>query len=136
MAVHIDITYEGDLRCAAVHGPSGDRLVTDAPVDNEGQGRHFSPTDLVAASLGSCILTILGIAARKRGYALEGAQVSVDKHMAEQPRRHISALTLKFTLPAALNERARTLLEALAETCPVAASLGPDTEVDLQFEYL
>ncbi|MBW2526162.1 MAG: OsmC family protein [Deltaproteobacteria bacterium] len=135
MSVRIDIAYEGDLRCAATHGPSGDRLLTDAPTDNEGQGRHFSPTDLVATSLGTCILTIMGIAARKRGFSLEGATVSVVKHMASEPRRHIGRVELDFVLPAALTERQRILLEAVAETCPVAASLGPQTSLDMRFEY-
>jgi putative redox protein len=136
MSVGIDIVYEGDLRCAAVHGPSGDRLLTDAPSDNEGRGRHFSPTDLVATSLGTCILTIMGIAAKKRGFSIEGARVSVAKHMEAKPRRHIGRIELRFSLPAALAERPRILLEAVAETCPVAASLSSDTEVDMQFEYV
>lgn len=136
MSVRIDITYEGDLRCAATHGPSGHRLITDAPTDNEGKGRHFSPTDLVAASLGSCILTIMGIAAQRRGFALEGSRVAVDKHMEAKPRRHIGSLVLRFELPASLTDRQRVLMEALAETCPVAASLGADTAVDMQFDYV
>jgi putative redox protein len=136
MSVHIDLSYEGELRCSAVHGPSGDRLRTDAPKDNEGQERHFSPTDLVATALGSCILTIMGIAARKRGFSLEGARASVDKDMATSPRRHISQLTVKFSLPIELDDKARTLLEAVAETCPVAASLHPDTRIVLRYEYV
>lgn len=135
MNVRIDVTYDGDLRCTAVHGPSGDRLLTDAPTDNEGQGRHFSPTDLVATAVGTCVLTIMGIAAKKRAWSLDGSRVVVEKHMAAQPRRHISAVTLRFTLPATLSERARIVLEAVAETCPVVASLGPDTRVDMAFDY-
>lgn len=136
MSVRIDIAYDGDLRCTAVHGPSGARMVTDAPADNEGQGRSFSPTDLVATAVGSCVLTIMGIAAKKRGFSIDGARVSVRKRMEPKPRRHIGDLELCFELPAALEERPRVLLEAVAETCPVVASLGPDTQVTMRFDYV
>jgi putative redox protein len=135
MSVRVSIRYEGDLHCTAVHGPSGDRLPTDAPVDNRGRGQHFSPTDLVGTAMGSCMLTIMGIAAHDRGVSIEGATAEVVKEMSAVPRRHISKLTVRITLPAALDERERRVLEAAARGCPVYASLGPDTEVDLSFEY-
>ena len=135
MAVRVDIVYEGDLHCIATHGPSGDRLPTDAPVDNKGRGAHFSPTDLVGAAMGTCMLTIMGIAARDRGFDMNGARAEVLKEMLNEPRRHISKLTVRITLPARLGPRERAVLEAAAHGCPVHASLGPDTHVDLGFVY-
>jgi putative redox protein len=136
MSVVIDCRYEGDLHCSAVHGPSGDRIVTDAPVDNQGKGEHFSPTDLVAASIGVCALTIMGIAARPRGIEITGATVRVTKEMGAVPRRHISKLTAVFRLPARLDAKERALMEQAAKTCPVQASLGELTTLELVFEYV
>ncbi len=136
MAVRVDVTYLGDLHCEAVHGPSGDRLPTDAPVDNRGRGEHFSPTDLVGTAMGTCMLTIMGIAARDRGWDMTGATASVEKEMGAEPRRHIARLTVRITLPAALEPRARKVLEQAALGCPVHASLGERTKVDLSFEYV
>ena len=135
MSVVIDCRYEGDLHCTAVHGPSGDRIVTDAPVDNQGKGEHFSPTDLVAASIGVCALTIMGIAARPRGIDITGATVRVTKEMGATPRRHIAKLTAVFRLPARLDARERALMELAARSCPVQASLGELTRLELVFEY-
>ena len=135
MGVRIDVAYEGDLQCTLLHGPSGDRMRTDAPVDNQGRGEHFSPTDLVAAALGSCMLTTMGIAARARGVELGRCRATVEKEMGAVPRRHISRLTARVTLPAALDGRHREILEAAARACPVAASLGPDTQLDVRFDY-
>ena len=135
MTVRVDITYDGDLHCTATHGPSGDRMPTDAPVDNRGRGEHFSPTDLVGAAMGTCMLTIMGIAARDRGIDMTGASASVLKDMGAVPRRHIAKLTVRIFLPERLDERERAVLEAAARGCPVHASLGPLTEVDLSFVY-
>ena len=85
--VRMEAVYEGDLHTSCRHGPSGAQLATDAPVDNQGRGESFSPTDLLVTALGSCMMTIMGIAARDRGWAMEGARVSPEKHMAEEPRR-------------------------------------------------
>jgi len=85
--VQIEIAYLGQLRCSAKHGPSATQLVTDAPVDNQGRGESFSPTDLVATALGTCMLTLMGIRAQERSWALDGTQVSVKKHMQPSPRR-------------------------------------------------
>lgn len=136
MAVRVEIVYEGDLHCTATHGPSGDVIPTDAPVDNRGLGRHFSPTDLVGAAMGTCMLTIMGIAARDKEIEIRGARAEVVKEMSEVPRRHIAKLTVRITLPARLTPRERALMEAAARGCPVHASLGPDTEVDLGFVYV
>lgn len=135
MAVTVDVTYDGDLSCTLTHGPSGGRFATDAPKDNRGQGRHFSPTDLVGAAMGSCMLTIMGIAAMDRGIDIAGSTARVVKEMSAVPRRHISRLTVEITVPSRLDERERRLMRAAAEGCPVAASLGPDTEVVLEFRY-
>lgn len=135
MTVRIDISYDGDLQCTATHAPSGDRLVTDAPVDNAGRGAHFSPTDLVATGLGTCLMTIMGIVGQRQNYDLSGSRVVVDKEMSSGSPRLIRRLAVRVLLPASLSERARRRLEDAASTCPVAASLGPSTEIDLTFEY-
>ena len=135
MAVTVEARYEGDLRCTLRHGPSGDTFPTDAPTDNRGRGEHFSPTDLVGAAMGSCMLTIMGIAAADRGIDLRGARAVVTKEMSAVPRRHISRLTVEITLPARLNDKERRVMRRCAESCPVAASLGTDTEVDLVLRF-
>jgi putative redox protein len=136
MAVTIDMVYEGELECTLIHGPSGDRMTTDAPVDNRGRGAHFSPTDLVGAALGSCILTVMAIAGRDRGWEMKGATAVVAKEMGASPRRHIAKLTVDVTLPVALDEKARTILERVGHTCPVEASLGELTKVEVNFRYV
>ena len=135
MAVTLDVVYEGDLECTLTHGPSGDRMKTDAPVDNRGRGAHFSPTDLVGAAMGSCMLTVMGIVARDRGWDMKGATAKVVKEMGSEPRRHIAKLIVAITLPMALDHKARTILERTAHTCPVQASLGELTQVVLTFQY-
>ncbi|MBI5534722.1 MAG: OsmC family protein [Deltaproteobacteria bacterium] len=135
MSVRIDIAYEGELQCSAIHGPSGDKLRTDAPVDNHGRGAHFSPTDLVATGAGTCMMTVMGIGAQRRSLDLTGSRVVVEKEMSTGLRRYIQRLVLQVTLPAALAPRDRDYLEQIARGCPVLASLGPDTKVDLTFDY-
>lgn len=136
MSVHIECRYEGDLHCSTVHGPSGSILGTDAPADNQGRAETFSPTDLVATALGSCLLTIMGIYARPRNIRIEGARAAVEKEMTKTPPRRIAKLTVRISLPATLSEKARGGLEQAARACPVAASLHPDVEVALVFEYV
>lgn len=136
MSVHIECRYEGDLHCSAVHGPSGSRLSTDAPADNQGRAETFSPTDLVATAIGSCILTTMGIYARPRNIRLEGARAVVEKEMTKTPPRRIAKLSVRVSLPATLNDKARGALEQAARLCPVAASLHPDVEIPLTFEYV
>ncbi len=131
--VRIDVVYEGDLHTRCTHGPSGRDLETDAPVDNEGRGETFSPTDLVAAALGSCVLTVMGIVARRRGISLEGARARVAKHMTADPVRRIGRLEVEVVLPRGLAAEERDVLERAARTCPVKASLHPETEVALRF---
>lgn len=133
--VEISVEYQGALRCRAVHGPSGAVLLTDAPVDNHGRGESFSPTDLVATSLGACMLTVMGIVAERHGWPLAGARAKVVKHMVADPARRIGALTVTIEMPAALDERARTTLVAAARTCPVHESLGANVRLDVTFEW-
>jgi putative redox protein len=136
MSVQIDCHYEGDLHCSVVHGPSGSTLCTDAPADNQGRAETFSPTDLVATALGSCLLTIMGIYARPRNIRMEGARAVVEKEMTRTPPRRVAKLTVRISLPATLSEKARGGLEQAVRLCPVAASLHPDVEVSLAFEYV
>jgi putative redox protein len=133
--VQIQIRYAGELRCDATHGPSSTRLVTDAPVDNQGRGESFSPTDLLATALGTCMLTIMGITAQKRGWTLAGTRVAVTKHMLADPVRRVSRLEVLMRVPGEFEQRERELLLAAARSCPVAQSLGERVEVALTVEW-
>lgn len=133
MAVHM--TYEGDLHCRIVHDLSGATLLTDAPPDNQGKGEGFSPTDLLAASLGSCILSVMAIAARTQGVAFDGASAHVDKTMRDKPARRVAALAVNIRVPHALDALTRTKLERAAATCPVKHALSKDVEVSVAFEW-
>lgn len=129
------IVYEGNLRTRATHLRSGNEIITDAPVDNQGKGEAFSPTDLVATALGSCMLTIMGIRARDEGIDMEGTTCEVNKIMASGPRR-ISRVELKIQLPQKPYTPAqRSLLEQAARGCPVCRSLSQELEVDLKFVW-
>jgi uncharacterized OsmC-like protein len=132
--VEIQVRYEGDLHTRCTHGPSGSTLETDAPKDNEGRGESFSPTDLLATALGSCMLTVMGILARRRGWELAGARARVEKHMVTEPARRIGRLVVEFEMPP-LPADARAPLERAAQTCPVHKSLHPETDVELQFHW-
>ncbi len=136
MSVEVTAVYKGSLAVKATHGPSGATLATDAPVDNGGQGASFSPTDLVATALGSCVLTILGLVADRHAIDLAGATVQVTKEMVQQPHRRIGALLTLVTLPAAsVPEELRERLETAARTCPVHRSLHPDIDAPITFRY-
>jgi len=132
--VAIEVEYQGELHCSSRHAPSGSTLSTDAPADNQGRGQAFSPTDLVATSLGTCMLTTMGIHARKSGIDLAGSRLHVVKEMAGPPRR-VGRLVVTIDLPGAVPEAERPALRRLAETCPVALSLHPDLAVDLEMRY-
>jgi len=133
--VTIESVYEGGLHTTARHGPSGASMETDAPKDNEGRGASFSPTDLVAAALGTCMLTTMGIVARRKGIKLEGARARVDKHMVADPARRIGRLEVAFDMPAGLGAEERQLLEKTAMTCPVHRSLRQDVDIPVHFRY-
>ncbi|MEN9468331.1 MAG: hypothetical protein RL630_64 [Verrucomicrobiota bacterium] len=134
--VEISIKYLGDLRCEARHEASGTVITTDAPVDNEGRGESFSPTDLAATSLGACMLTIMGIAARKQGVDLGDTKVKVLKEMTPQPPRRIAKLTVVFTIPLPASHEKRAMLEAAAKSCPVHLSLHPEVVQDMRFDWV
>ena len=131
--VVIELEYEGDLHCRAVHGPSGTVLSTDAPKDNQGRGESFSPTDLVATALGSCILTVMGIMARSLGVDIAGTTATVEKEMANAPVRMIQRLAVKIHVPHLVSEEHRQRLETAAHSCPVHKSLHPDVQKPIQF---
>jgi uncharacterized OsmC-like protein len=134
--VQIRIDYEGGLHCKAVHGPSGNILVTDAPVDNNGRGEAFSPTDLVATALGVCMATVMGIIADRKGVSLEGLRLDVRKFMTTQGPRRIARLEVDLSVPLAGDHPERKLLENAALGCPVHQSLHPDIEVDIRWTWL
>ncbi|MHA3770040.1 OsmC family protein [Verrucomicrobiota bacterium sgz303538] len=133
MSVRIDIAYQGDLRCAATHAPSGTQIFTDAPVDNHGRGESFSPTDLVATALGTCMMTVMGIFAQRHEIDLKGATVTVEKEMVSSPVRRIAKLTTEIRMPIPANHPQREALERAALTCPVHQSLLPDVEKPVRF---
>ena len=131
--VESTMIYRGDLRVEATHGPSGAEIATDAPADNGGKGRAFSPTDLLAASLGSCALTVMGLAAKRDGFSLEGARASVQKEMHTTGVRRVKRLGVHFELPAGLTDEQVATCKRAAETCPVTKSLHPEVAVELTF---
>lgn len=137
MAVEIDIQYEGELHCRAKHGPSGVELFTDAPTDNGGRGESFSPTDLVATALGACLVTIMGLVAKRDGIPIDGTRVHVTKEMTQQPVRRIGTLRVTITVPsgARISPDQRLKLERAARTCPVHQSLHPDIQIPIEFLY-
>jgi uncharacterized OsmC-like protein len=133
--VESQITYEGDLHCSAVHGPSGAVINTDAPVDNQGRGESFSPTDLVGVALGACMSTIMGIAAKRKEIALEGMKVTVRKHMATDLPRRIARFEVDLEMPIPADHPERALLEVAALSCPVHHSLHPDIVVEMRWHW-
>ena len=133
--VEMEVIYEGKLRCEATHGPSGETLKTDAPKDNNGEGRYFSPTDLVATALGSCVLTTMAIAAQRHDIDLSGTRAHVTKQMQDQPVRRIGRLEVTITFSRAFPASERTLLEQSAKACPVHRSIHPDIETPILFVY-
>jgi uncharacterized OsmC-like protein len=126
--------YIGQLRTEATHVASGNTILTDAPVDNHGRGEAFSPTDLVSAALGSCMMTIMGIVAERHEVDLTGVTYEITKHMIAEPRR-IRQIDVTFRMPANLPEKQRAILENAARTCPVALSLNSEIQQDVRFLY-
>ena len=130
------IVYNGDLRTTATHLQSNTPIETDAPVDNQGKGERFSPTDLLATSLGSCMMTLMGIKARDMNIDLTGVTIDIQKHMKADPRR-VGGVDVTFHFPAtlALDEKQKTILQNAALTCPVAKSIHPDIEQKVVFNW-
>ncbi len=131
----ITTVYQGDLRTKAKHLKSGNELITDAPTDNQGKGEAFSPTDLLCSSLGSCMLTIMGIKAEKEGFDIKGTEIETTKIMQDSPRK-VSEVIIEFKMPnnKYTNDQ-KKLLHNAAITCPVALSLNPDIKQSVRFDY-
>ncbi|NJW51685.1 OsmC family protein [Salinimicrobium oceani] len=128
------VTYLGELRTSCEHLQSKSSFITDAPVDNQGKGEAFSPTDTVATALASCMLTIIGIKARDLDLQVTGASAEVTKTMAADPRR-ISGIKVAINFPTSYDDKERKILERAAKTCPVLYSLHPDIVLDISFHY-
>jgi uncharacterized OsmC-like protein len=133
--VRISIDYQGELHCSVTHEPSGCSFETDAPKDNQGRGASFSPTDLVATALGSCMATTMAIVARRHGMELGGFSVTVDKEMTNEGPRKISRLTTVVRFPFGRSEDPGGILEPTALGCPVFLSLSPEIEKPVRFEW-
>jgi putative redox protein len=132
--VEIRGSYAGELATTLVHGPSGAILRTAAPVDNQGDGSSFSPTDLVAAALGACMVTVMAIAAEREGIDFSSVSFRVTKHMQAEPRR-IAALPVEIRMPSSLTAAQRKKYERIAHTCPVHRSLSPEVVQEIVFLY-
>jgi putative redox protein len=129
------VVYEGDLRTTCTHVKSNNNFETDAPTDNNGKGERFSPTDLLATSLGTCMITVMGIKARTMGFDLNGVKVHVEKIMKADPRR-VGGINLAFHIPdelAGLDDKAKQILKNTGNTCPVMYSIHPDIEVNVDW---
>ena len=131
--VRIEASYDGDLRCTATHMPSGNQLITDAPIDNKGKGESFSPTDLLATSMLTCIMTIVAIRADSKGIDVSGMSGSVEKTMAANPRR-VAKLEVVVNLPDGLDLDDRSWLITEGCNCPVCVSVSESMEVDVTFQ--
>ncbi|MBF01386.1 OsmC family protein [Flavobacterium coralii] len=128
------VTYLGDLRTSSVHIQSGSEIISDAPLDNNGKGEAFSPTDTVANALASCMFTVMGIKARDIGVKMKGSVAEVTKIMQASPRK-ISEIKVEITMQSDADEKARTILERTAMSCPVLLSLNPDIEKKVTFNW-
>jgi len=130
------VEYEGDLRTVCTHLRSNNGFQTDAPVDNNGKGERFSPTDLLATSLATCMLTVMGIKARNMGFDLNGIKIQVEKLMKSEPRR-VGGINLFFHIPEnlrSIDEKTKQILKHTGNTCPVWQSLHPDIEVAVNWD--
>lgn len=127
--------YLGDLRTEAIHVASGQRIITDAPLDNQGKGEAFSPSDALCSALCSCMITLMGIAARTHKIALDGLEAETTKYMASDPRRVAKIEIRFFHFPAKLSEKEQLILQRAAHTCPVALSIHPDIKQLVTFEF-
>lgn len=133
--VEVSIEYQGQLRCAATHGPSSCVINTDAPVDNHGKGESFSPTDLLATALGTCVATIMAINAEKHDIDLSGTKITVEKHMSTDAPRRIVRLPVLIEVPIEIEQSRRTAIENAASHCPVHKSLASEIDAPIEFRY-
>jgi putative redox protein len=133
----IETIYLGELRTEATHLLSGNKLITDAPPDNQGRGEYFSPTDLVAAALGSCMVTVMGIAARTHNFNIEGTKLVITKVMTAEAPRKIAEIIIHMTFPHHdYPEKVRKILEYTVKNCPVALSLHPDVKQTVSLNFI
>lgn len=130
----IEIIYEGSLRARAIHLASGSEILTDAPIDNQGRGEKFSPTDLVATALGSCMLTIMGITANVQSIDISGTKVKVEKIMGKDPRK-IVTINIEIIFKNSISDKHKIILERAANHCPVAKTLDGNIEENIKFIY-
>jgi uncharacterized OsmC-like protein len=128
------VTYLGNLRTSSIHLQSGSEIISDAPLDNNGKGEAFSPTDTVANALASCMMTVMGIKADSLDVNLSGAVAEVTKVMNADPRR-IGIIEVVFKMPANVDQKNKTILEKTAMTCPVFLSLHPEVEKNISFDW-
>jgi putative redox protein len=133
--VKMKVVYQGSLRCNMTHGPSGQEIITDAPVDNMGKGEAFSPTDLMASALGACVLTVMGIVAERHQINMKGSSVDIEKEMVTQPLRRIGKITAVIHMASGIPKDKREMLERAAHTCPVHKSFHPDVHIEVTFHY-
>ncbi|TVQ76158.1 MAG: OsmC family peroxiredoxin [Flavobacteriales bacterium] len=129
------VQYLGSLRTESTHLASGEKVITDAPIDNHGRGEAFSPTDMLANHLATCMITVMGIYAENTGFSMEGTTASVHKVMASNPRR-VAAVEIDLQLPAGIPEKYRSKLEDIGLNCPVAKSLHPDLVQQVRIKYV
>jgi putative redox protein len=135
--VEIQVAYLGKLRCQATHGPSGVKLITDAPKDNLGEGQSFSPTDLAATALATCMLTTMAIYAQRTSLPvdLSGMTATIGKEMSVAGPRRIARLPVTISIPHAPDEPTRQKLQNAALSCPVKKSLSPEVEMPVEFQW-
>jgi len=131
--VEMTLIYDGDQRSTAIHGPSGTKLISDAPVDNGGKGESYSPTDLVAAGLGACMLTYIGKAADKNAWDVRGTRIVVQKEMVADPLRRIGRIVVDIHLTHAFDDKDMKILTNAVTTCPVKLSISDQIEVPITF---
>lgn len=136
MSITIKTKYLGELRCESLHVKSGNKIITDAPVDNKGKGEAFSPTDLLATALATCMITIMGIQANQRGINIDGVECDVTKIMSAQLPRKVAEVVIDFRFAANnFSEEQKQILHDAAYSCPVALSLHPDLKKTVNFNF-
>jgi uncharacterized OsmC-like protein len=133
--VKIGVEYLGDLMCSVEHTPSGNKFLTDAPLDNQGQARYISPTDTLCASLASCVATIMGIKANANNVDIKGLVINAYKEMTNVPFRRVSKISFEIIFAKSLDEKNFTIMKEVVKTCPVTRSLHPDIELEYEFKF-
>lgn len=133
--VKISVEYLGDLMCSVEHTPSGNKFLTDAPLDNRGQARYISPTDTLCGSLASCVATIMGMRAQDHNIDITGLVINAFKEMINEPFRRVGKISFEIIFPNKLEEKELTIMKNVVKTCPVTRSLHPDIELEYDFKF-